>query len=175
MRIRQPLKSSPQRSLIMTVIALLVLSVGILASSNGCQSSSSSSSHSTSSPVHSASPAGVVATSASTTSAAQTVTFSCSGSAPDGVDITYGPSGSNYSASSVPFSKTMTLDSNAEYYSTQAQLQGSGDVTCKTVISYADSSGNPQTATASAVAQGGYNIATAEECPNFSGGWESCS
>lgn len=98
------------------------------------------------------------------------VTFSCTGSAPDGLSITYGPNGSSYSASSLPFTKTMPLDSSAQYYVTTAQLSGSGSVTCTTVIQASDGS----QWTNSGTAQGGYNIASAEICGTYSGGWQKC-
>jgi hypothetical protein len=58
----------------------------------------------------------------------------------EGIDITYGPEGSSYSASSLPFSKTMTLESSAQYHDVQAQPQGGGEVTCSTTV---DWSGGP--------------------------------
>lgn len=109
------------------------------------------------------------ATTAQATVAAQ-VTYTCTGSAPDGVDVTYGPSGSNYSASHLPFTKTMALDASAQYYVTEAQLSGSGQVTCTTTIQTNDGTQTVNTATA----QGGYNIATAEICSSFDGAWDKC-
>ena len=115
-----------------------------------------------------------VAAPADTTQAAPTVaaqvTYACTGSAPDGVDVTYGPSGSQYSASKLPFSKTVPLDASAQYYVTEAQLSGSGQVTCTTTIQRSDGSQVVNTATAS----GGFNIATAEVCGTFDGGWDKC-
>jgi hypothetical protein len=107
-----------------------------------------------------------------TTAAAvpQQVVFSCTGSAPDGVDITYGAEGTNDSASSLPFTKTVPLDSNAQYYNVTAQLSGAGQVSCKTVVDW--DGGSPVTQSGSA--NGGYNIASAEVCSDFSGGWQTC-
>lgn len=97
------------------------------------------------------------------------VVFKCSGNAPDGVDITYGTDSSNASASKLPFSHTETLDSSAEYYEVQAQLSGSGHVTCSTTVYWSG-----QSATKSGTAEGGYNIAATEICSTFDGGWEGC-
>jgi len=96
-----------------------------------------------------------------------TVTYSCTGQAPDGVDITYGPDGSSYHASKLPFSKTAALPASALYVDTEAQLHGSGEVTCTTTVN-ADGT----TATKSGTAQGGYNLALAEVCDM--GGWSPC-
>jgi hypothetical protein len=105
---------------------------------------------------------------------AQTVTFSCGGQAPDGIDITYGPDGSDFSASSLPFSKTVPLDAGAMYYVVTAQLQGSGSVSCSTVVHYNDGSGTAQSVTKSGAASGGYNIADAQVCSGFSADWQVC-
>lgn len=101
---------------------------------------------------------------------AEQVTYACTGSAPDGVDVTYGPSGSQYSASHLPFKKTVALDDSAQYYVTEAQLSGSGHVTCTTTIQRSDGSTVVNTATA----EGGYNIASAQICSTFDGGWDKC-
>lgn len=68
----------------------------------------------------------------------------------------------------------MSLKSDAQYFNVTAQLQGSGNVSCKTDVSYTDSSGSQKTVSNSGTAQGGYNIASAEICSSFDGGWESC-
>lgn len=98
-----------------------------------------------------------------------TVTYFCTGSAPDGVDITYGPEGSNYSASALPFTKTMPIPANTQYMSTQAQLQGSGSVTCSTTTN-----SNGQLVRQSGTASGGYNLASAELCESYDGTWAAC-
>lgn len=125
-----------------------------------------------------ASPAAAPATTSETTAAdpatssqptvPDQVVFTCTGSAPDGVDITYGGEGSNFSASSLPFSKTLSLQTTEQYYNVTAQLSGSGHVSCTTVVDY---QGSPTTQTGSA--EGGYNIASAEVCSGFDG-WEAC-
>lgn len=105
---------------------------------------------------------------------AQTVTYSCTGHAPDGINITYGPEGSSFAASTLPFTQTAALDSTVQYYVTEAQLQGGGSVSCSTVINYTDGSGTSQSVTKNAAASGGYNIASAEVCSDFESGWEGC-
>jgi hypothetical protein len=102
------------------------------------------------------------------------VTYSCKGTAPDGVDITYGPDGSNHSASSLPFTHTDSLDTTAQYYVTTAQLQGSGNVSCTTIVQTDNGDGTAHQVTKDASADGGYNIASAEVCSTFDGGWEAC-
>jgi hypothetical protein len=104
---------------------------------------------------------------------ATTVTYACTGSAPDGVDITYGPSGSNFSATSLPFNKTVPFDSGAQYYVTTAQLQGSGSVSCTTTVVW-NGAGGGSTAVNTGSASGGYNIASAQVCSSFTGAWEKC-
>lgn len=97
------------------------------------------------------------------------VVFSCTGSAPDGVDITYGTDSSNASASSLPFRKVTPITAGAQYFDVQAQLSGSGHVTCTTEVDH-----DGVSAVKTGTAEGGYNLATAEICSTFSGGWESC-
>ena len=116
------------------------------------------------------------ATQAAPTSAAPTtqdveqVIFKCTGSTDgDGIDITYGAEGTNDSASSLPFTKTVSLSTTAQYYAVQAQLQGGGHVTCTTTV---ESGG--QTVTQTGSASGGYNIASAEVCSSFDGSWDAC-
>lgn len=104
----------------------------------------------------------------------QQVTYSCTGSAPDGVDITYGPSGSDHSASRLPFSHTEPLDTTAQYYVTTAQLQGGGSVSCTTVVQTDNGDGTAHQVTSSGSADGGYNIASAQVCSTFDGGWDKC-
>jgi len=105
---------------------------------------------------------------------AQTVTFSCSGKAPDGIEITYGPDGSSLGVSALPFSKTLPLDVNAMYYVVRARLQGSGTVSCSTVVDYNDASGLVRSATKTGAASRGYNIADAQVCSGFDVDWEAC-
>jgi hypothetical protein len=117
-----------------------------------------------------------VATQAAPTSAAPTtpdveqVTFKCTGSTDgNGIDITYGAEGTNDSASSLPFTKTVQLSTTAQYYDVTAQLQGGGNVSCTTTVQ----SGG-QTVIQTGSASGDYNIASAEVCSSFDGGWDAC-
>lgn len=103
----------------------------------------------------------------------ESVTFACTGTAPDGVDITYGPSGSSFGATSLPLNKKIPLDRGAQYYNTEAQLSGSGSVTCTTTVVYNDG-GTATTVVNTGSASGGYNIASAQVCATFTGGWEKC-
>lgn len=98
------------------------------------------------------------------------VKYSCTGSAPDGVDITYGTESSNSSASKLPFSRTVPLDSSAQYYDVTAQLSGSGTVSCTTTVWASDGT----VTTKSGMANGGYNIASSEVCSTFDGSWDAC-
>ncbi|WP_051450311.1 hypothetical protein [Actinospica robiniae] len=97
------------------------------------------------------------------------VVFHCAGSAPDGVEITYGGEGTEDSASRLPFTKTIPLSASEQYYAVQAQLQGGGKVSCSTTVEYEGTS-----AVQKGEASGGYTIASAEVCSDFEGGWESC-
>lgn len=97
------------------------------------------------------------------------VTFSCTGTAPDGVDITYGAEGSQNEAHHLPFTKTVALSDSAQYYAVQAQLSGGGHVSCTTTVQY---QGND--VKQSGEASGGYNIASAEVCSSFDGSWDAC-
>jgi hypothetical protein len=111
---------------------------------------------------------------ASTPPAPQQVTYSCTGSAPDGVDITYGPDGSDHSASKLPFNHTEPLSQSAQYYVTTAQLQGAGSVSCSTVVQTDNLDGSANQVRKDASADGGYNIASAEVCGSFDGSWDPC-
>lgn len=106
--------------------------------------------------------------------AGQDVVFSCTGQADDGVDITYGPEGSELGASSLPFSKSLPLNPGAPFYVTAAQLQGSGSVSCSTVVNYQDSNGTVHIVTQSAAVAGGHGTASAEVCSDLTGGWQVC-
>jgi hypothetical protein len=105
---------------------------------------------------------------------AQTVTYACTGHAGDGVDITYGSEGSNSSAHHLPFSETVPLNATAGYFAVTAQLQGNGTVTCSTVVNWTDDSDDAQSVTQTGTASGGYDIASAEVCGDFEGGWQVC-
>jgi hypothetical protein len=101
-----------------------------------------------------------------------TASFSCTGNAPEGVDITSGSDSSNLSGgNTVPWSASIPLDANAVYANVSAQLQGpDGAIACTTTVTWGG-----QTATKSGQASGNYNIASAEVCSDIiSGGWNAC-
>ena len=98
------------------------------------------------------------------------VEFIVSGTAPDGIDITYGPDGSQFSGpSTLDGTATMSVpfDGSADYYAIDAQLQGAGSITCKIVATWAGD--NPLTVSHGA-ASGGYNICDAQAAPEDSSG-----
>lgn len=105
---------------------------------------------------------------APTTAVSQTVTYTVTGTAPAGVDITYGTDSSNHDGNVVPFSVTVPLDSSGDvlYYALDAQLQGGGNVACSiSVDGVVIKSGS---------ASGGYNICSAQIGQNpLTGQWEA--
>ncbi|WP_327698706.1 hypothetical protein [Streptomyces sp. NBC_00459] len=60
--------------------------------------------------------------------------FKVWGSAPNGVDITYGSHGTNLEGSRLPMTKTLTVDEDSLYCQVSAQLMGGGDVQCSVTI-----------------------------------------
>ncbi|MGQ4476876.1 hypothetical protein [Streptomyces sp. SAS_276] len=84
------------------------------------------------------------------------------GSAPAGVDITYGSDGTNLQGRGLPMEKTLTVNSDALYYQVTAQLQGGGNIHCSITIDGRTKSGQ---------AQGGYNICSAQLNSDFTGGF----
>lgn len=104
--------------------------------------------------------------------APEQVTYHCTGHAPDGVDITYGPNGSEHSAHKLPFTHVEPLTPQAEYYVTTAQLGGSGDVSCTTTVQVDDLDGVADPTSNTGSADGGYKIASAQVC--FFQGWQAC-
>ena len=97
-------------------------------------------------------------------SGATQVQFSVTGSAPAGVDITYGNDSSNYQGPKhPPMNKTLRVQDNALYYDVTAQLQGGGSVTCSVKIGDAVKVGH---------AKGSYNICSAQlNSDPINGGW----
>ena len=90
------------------------------------------------------------------------VEFVVTGSAPDGIDITYGPSGSNFAGPSTLHGKarmSVKFDSSASYYALNAQLQGAGSVACKIVVT---GPGDQPLTVSHGAASGGYNICSAQ-------------
>ncbi|MDX3451398.1 MmpS family transport accessory protein [Streptomyces sp. ME02-8801-2C] len=88
--------------------------------------------------------------------------FKVWGSAPNGVDITYGSDGTNLDGSRLPMTKTLTVDEDALYYQVSAQLTGGGDVQCSVTIDGKTKTGR---------AKGSYNICSAQLNSDFSGGF----
>jgi hypothetical protein len=88
--------------------------------------------------------------------------FKVWGSAPSGVDITYGSDGENIGSHSVTMSKTLTVKDDALYYQITAQLQGGGDIHCSVTIDGKTKTGH---------ASGGYNICSAQLNSDWSGGF----
>jgi hypothetical protein len=153
------------------VLVAIVTAVGGTKAANTAASAATPTSAAATTAAHGAAPASAApaAPAASQAPVAQQVVFKCTGSAPDGVNITYGPEGTNDSASSLPFTTTVPLNSGAQYYNVTAQLQGSGQVSCSTVVNWGG-----QSVTQTGSANGGYNLASAEICSDFSGGWQTC-
>ncbi|MFF6947548.1 MmpS family transport accessory protein [Streptomyces iakyrus] len=88
--------------------------------------------------------------------------FKVWGSAPSGVDITYGNDGTNLQGKGLPLKKTLTVKDDALYYQVTAQLMGGGDIQCSITIDGKTKSGR---------AQGSYNICSAQLNSDFSGGF----
>lgn len=101
--------------------------------------------------------------------AAATVTYSCSGSGD--VEITYGPEGSQLSATGLPFEHTDTITGAPLFVVVTAQLQGYGSVSCTTTV--VPGGGAPPVSQQGS-AEDGYNIATAQVCAASDGGWQPC-
>ena len=89
------------------------------------------------------------------------VEFIVTGSAPNGVDITYGDDTSNQRTSSLPLDVTRPITKNVLYW-VMAQLQGGGRITCKVIIGKTARAGH---------AIGGYNTCTAQSPSDLVGGW----
>ena len=89
------------------------------------------------------------------------VEFIVTGSAPNGVDITYGDGTSNQQKSSLPLDVTRPITKNVLYW-VMAQLQGGGRITCKVIIGKTARAGH---------AIGGYNTCTAQSPSDLVGGW----
>ena len=90
------------------------------------------------------------------------VEFVVTGSTPDGIDITYGPSGSNFAGPSTLHGKarmSVKFDSSASYYALNAQLQGAGSIACKIVVT---GPGDQPLTVSHGAASGGYNICSAQ-------------
>lgn len=81
------------------------------------------------------------------------VTFKVWGTAPSGVDITYGSDSENLDGGGLPMKTTLEFEPNALYYSINAQLEGGGDIRCSVTIGDQVEDGH---------ARGDYNICSAQ-------------
>lgn len=96
--------------------------------------------------------------------AAGTVVFKVWGTAPSGVDVTYGSDSDNRQGPSRPgFTRSMKVHESALYYDITAQLQGGGNVHCSVTIDGQTKTGH---------ASGGYNICSAQLNQGLFGGWD---
>ncbi|MFE6805292.1 hypothetical protein [Streptomyces sp. NPDC057696] len=91
------------------------------------------------------------------------VVFKVWGSAPSGVDTTYGSDSDNRDGSGLPMTKTLPLNDDALYFHITAQLQGGGDINCSVTIGDKTKKGH---------ASGSYNICTAQLNGGLLGGWD---
>lgn len=101
-------------------------------------------------------------------SQAGVVSYACTGSAPDGVDITYGPTGTLDKASHLPFAAHGSVDESIEYYSLEATLKGAGSVHCTVTVR------DRGVSTTSSKSATGFNTAYPEECA-INDVWQACS
>ncbi|MFF2996994.1 MmpS family transport accessory protein [Streptomyces sp. NPDC057950] len=90
------------------------------------------------------------------------VVFKVWGSAPAGVDITYGSDSDSIQGHGLPMTKTLKLKDDAMYYNVTAQLQGGGDVHCSVTVDGKTKTGH---------ASGGYNICNAQLSGGLFGDW----
>jgi len=91
---------------------------------------------------------------------ARNVEFVVTGSAPNGVEITYGSDASNYQGR-FPMDVTKPIRKNVLYW-VMAELKGGGRITCKVIIGRAVRAGH---------AIGGHNVCTAQSPSDLIGGW----
>ena len=90
----------------------------------------------------------------------RTVRFVVTGSAPNGVEITYGSDASNQRGS-LPLDVTKPIRKNVLYW-VMAELKGGGRITCKVIIGKNVRTGH---------AIGGQNVCTAQSPSDLIGGW----
>lgn len=91
------------------------------------------------------------------------VVFKVWGSAPSGVNTTYGSDSDNRDGSGLPMTRTLTVNDDALYYSVSAQLQGGGDINCSVTVGGETKKGH---------ASGGYNICMVQLSSGLVGGWD---
>lgn len=150
-----PRRSWPRRHKVLTgflSLCALFLVIGIAAATGGNPSSSL--------PPVPTQAAVAASHAASSPAARQAVTYVVTGSP---ADVTYGPAGSSLTGT-VPMHVSRPLGSPS-YYSLQAQLQGSGTVTCAIEVD--------GRVISRATASGQYQVAMCEISQDpFSGGWQ---
>ena len=84
------------------------------------------------------------------------------GSAPAGVEITYGSDGENLDGDGLPLTETPGVKEDALQYQVTAQLQGGGDIRCSVAVDGRTKTGR---------ARGDYNICSAQLNSDFLGGF----
>lgn len=89
----------------------------------------------------------------SSTTDAERVTFTVTGKAPRGVDITVGSDTVSLGGKRVPYERSIKFDGDALYYAVSAQLNGKGKIRCSVTIGDKTKRGR---------ASGGYNICSAQ-------------
>lgn len=104
-----------------------------------------------------------------------TVTFVVTGAGDP--SITYGSDSDNRDGgghlgtlgdgNALPWKRSLSFNGDSLYYSVSAQLEGSGDISCKIIVS---GPGDNPTTVASGHASGGYNICSAQAAPSDSSG-----
>jgi hypothetical protein len=126
---------------------------------------------STSAPATSHGSTSAHATTTTTAPPPPTAAFSCTGSAPEGVSITYGADTQNLDGGgSVPWSASLPIPDQAQYEAVNAQLQGpDGSISCMVTVTQ-----NGLTTTQMGEGSGNYNIAAAQVCSGGDGTWEKC-
>jgi hypothetical protein len=115
-----------------------------------------------------------------TVNPATTVTFTVTGWG--NPSVTYGSDSDNRDGggtlgqlsdgNALPWTRSLKFDGNASYYSLDAQLEGSGDISCKIVVS---GPGDAPLTVSHGHASGGYNICSAQAAPSDSTGtsWQN--
>jgi hypothetical protein len=100
-----------------------------------------------------------------------TAFFSCSGSAPGGVGITYGTNSSSHpGGTSLPWEAYLPVTPNIEFFDVSAHFQGSsGSIRCRTLV-YVNGKSVAQIGTASE----SHDIASAKVCSTSAGTWRPC-
>lgn len=166
-------KSWPRRHKVLTGTgALAVVIIAVVATNSGHKASPSAASGAVAVAASASAPS-APAPSSSGPAPATRIEFIVSGSAPDGIDITYGPSGSDLSGpSSLDGTAKMSVpfDASADYYALSAQLQGGGDITCKIV---ATGPGDAPLTVSSGAASGSYNICSAQATSGDGISWQN--